>query len=413
VFDPPDVSNPEGEKMSLANLTVSGAARSLMQFPSPAEPSTGTGSSPDKARPFATAKSRPQNRFPIWGAGVGVGLALAVAYVTVPALYFVRTDDAYVQADTVSVVPKVAGYVTALHVSDNSHFTASELLVEIDARDFEVAVKSAEANLLSAQAAKANVLQQLTEQAHVVEAAQATVDSDRAILQFSRQQLDRYTDLATRGAGTEQRQQEAVSDIGQKKAALEHDIAAFAAAQAQIGVLKSQVQQADASIALQEAGLAQTKLNLSYTKIHAPADGSVANKTVQVGNFVQPGQTLFAAIPADAYIIANFKETQLEHMQVGQRVRVHIDAFPNERVVGHIDSFQRGTGSNFALLPPENATGNFIKVVQRIPVKIVVDGPADALHSISPGMSVEPTVTIAPCPSWLRPVLSLLGYSAD
>jgi len=397
--------------MSLANLTVQGAARSSMEFPSPAEPATGSGSSVDEARPPATAKTGP--RFPIWVTGVGVGLALAVAYATIPPLYVMRTDDAYVQADTVSVVPKVAGYVTALHVSDNSHFAANELLVEIDPRDFEVAVKSAEANLLSAQAAKANVLQQLAQQAHIVEAAQATVDSDHATLQFSQQQLDRYTDLATRGAGTEQRQQEAVSDIGQKKAILEHDIAAFAAAQAQIGVLKSQVQQADASIALQEAALAQAKLNLSYTKIHAPADGSVANKTVQVGNFVQPGQTLFAAVPAEAYIIANFKETQLEHMRVGQPVRIHVDAFPNKRVVGHIDSFQRGTGSNFALLPPENATGNFIKVVQRIPVKIVLDGPADALHSISPGMSVEPAVTIAPPPFWLRPVLSLLGYSTE
>jgi membrane fusion protein (multidrug efflux system) len=323
------------------------------------------------------------------------------------------TDDAYVQADTVSVVPKVAGYVTALHVSDNSHFRANELLVEIDPRDFEVAIKSAEANLLSAQAAKANVLEQLAEQADVVTATQATLDSDRAMLQFSQQQLDRYTDLANREAGTVQNQQQAVSDFGQKKATLAHDSAALAAAQAQIGVLKSQVQQADASIALQQAALAQAKLNLSYTKILAPADGSVANRTVQVGNFVQPGQTLFSAVPTEAYIIANFKETQLEYMRVGQRVRVHIDAFSNKPIDGHIDSFQRGTGSNFALLPPENATGNFVKVVQRIPVKIVLDGPADALRSISPGMSVEPTVTIATPPAWLRPVLSLLGDPAE
>jgi membrane fusion protein, multidrug efflux system len=340
-------------------------------------------------------------------------VALVAVYVTVPQLYIESTDDAYIQADTVSVVPKVAGYVTALHVSDNSHFKENELLVEIDPRDFEVAVKSAEANLLSVQAAKANVLQQLAQQAHIVAAAQATIDSDHAMLQFSQQQFDRYTDLANRGAGTVQNQQQAVSDFGQKKATLEHDAATLAAAQAQIGVLKSQVQQADASIALQEAALAQAKLNLSYTKIQAPTDGSVANKTVQVGNFVQPGQTLFAAVPTEAYVIANFKETQLEHMRVGQRVRIHIDAFPTEHIDGHIDSFQRGTGSNFALLPPENATGNFVKVVQRIPVKIVLDGPADALHSISPGMSVEPTVTISTPPSWLRPAISILGGSAE
>jgi membrane fusion protein, multidrug efflux system len=399
--------------MSAANLTVTSATHAIAEFPAPSDPSTGNATAADKAHPAARANTGQRNRFPLWVAGVAMGLAVAIAYITIPSLYVASTDDAYVQADTVSVVPKVAGYVTALHVSDNSHFAAKELLVEIDPRDFEVAVKSAEANLLSAQAAKTNVTEQLAQQAHIVEAAQATVESDRAMLQFSQQQLDRYTDLVNREAGTVQNQQQAVSDFGQKKAMIEHDTAALAAAQAQIGVLKSQVQQADASIALQEAALAQAKLNLSYTKIRATSDGSVANKTVQVGNFVQPGQTLFAAVPSEIYIIANFKETQLVHMRVGQRVRVHIDAFPNERIIGHVDSFQRGTGSNFALLPPENATGNFIKVVQRIPAKIVLDGPADALHSISPGMSAEPTVAIATPPAWLRPALTLLGEPAE
>jgi membrane fusion protein, multidrug efflux system len=137
-------------------------------------------------------------------------------------------------------------------------------------------------------------------------------------------------------------------------------------------------------------------------------DGSVANRTVQAGNYVQPGQTLFSAIPTEAYTIANFEETKLENMRLGQPVRVRVDAFPNQRLDGHIDSFQRGTGSNFALLPAENATGNFVKVVQRVPVKIILDDPTGTLHSISPGMSVEPTVTIAPPPSWREPFLSLI-----
>jgi multidrug resistance efflux pump len=122
---------------------------------------------------------------------------------------------------------------------------------------------------------------------------------------------------------------------------------------------------------------------------------------------------LFSAVPTEAYIIANFEETQLENMRVGQPVRVRVDAFPSQRLDGHIDSFQRETGSNFALLPPENATGNFVKVVQRVPVKIIIDGPADAPRSISPGMSVEPTVTIAPQPSWLGPFLSLIGEARE
>jgi membrane fusion protein (multidrug efflux system) len=399
--------------MTSANSTANGAAiHPSMEFPAPSEPSPKVDTSATKTAPASSDKHGRQNRFPLWVAGVGLGLALAAAYVTVPHLYIETTDDAYVQADTVSVVPKIAGYVTALHISDNSHFKANELLVEIDPRDFEVAVKSAEANLLSAQAAKANVEQQLAQQVHIITAAQATLESDRAQLEFSKQQLDRYTDLANRGAGTVQNQQQAVSDFGQKNATLEHDVAALAAARTQDDVLKSQIRQADATIALQEAALAQAKLNLSYTKIYATVDGTVANRVVQVGNFVQPGQTLFAAVPSDAYIIANFKETQLEQMRVGQPVRIHVDAFPNKPLDGHIDSFQRGTGSNFALLPPENATGNFVKVVQRVPVKIDLDGPAETLRSISPGMSVEPTVTIAPPPFWLRPFLALLGDQA-
>jgi membrane fusion protein, multidrug efflux system len=381
-----------------------------MEFPNPV-PSADLPAA--KVNPSSTVKPNPHPRLPFWGIVIAGGLTLAAAYISVPPFYIARTDDAYVQADTVSVIPKVAGYVTSLHVTDNSRFKANDLLVEIDPRDFEVAVKIAEANLQSAQAAKANVLEQFAEQNHITAAAEATIASDRAVLQFSQQQFDRYNDLAQRGAGTEQRQQEAVADVAQRKATLDHDMAALAAAQAQIRVLQSQGKQADATISLQQAQLDQAKLNLSYTKIYATVDGSVANKTVQVGNFVQPGQTLFAAVPTEAYIIANFKETQLERMRVGQRVRVRIDAFPNQPLDGHIDSFQRGTGSNFALLPAENATGNFVKVVQRIPVKIVLDGATDARLAISPGMSVEPTVTINASPRWLRPLLALAGDPAE
>jgi membrane fusion protein (multidrug efflux system) len=205
--------------------------------------------------------------------------------------------------------------------------------------------------------------------------------------------------------------EEAQSDAGEKASILQHDLAMLDAAKAHVGVLQSQLRQADADIAREQAALAEAKLNLSYTKIFAVADGSVANKSVQVGNFVQPGETLFSAVPRQVYIIANYKETQLAGMQAGQPVAIRIDSFPDLRLRGHVDSFQRGTGSNFALLPPENATGNFVKVVQRIPVKIVLDDPPDALQSISPGMSVEPTVTIAQPPSWLQPFLSLVGVS--
>jgi membrane fusion protein, multidrug efflux system len=376
-----------------------------MSSPAPSMAFPGAAPSAGRASPGVATKTGAQRRFPVWVAGVAGVLAVAACVVYVPHLYVEETDDAYVQADTVAVMPKVAGYVTALHVTDNSRFTANQLLVEIDPRDFQVAINSAKANLQSAQASKANVLEQLHEQTHLIDAAQATVESDRAILQFAEQQLARYGTLAKTGAGTEERLQQAVSDIGRNKAIVDHDLAALAAAQAQVGVLQSQAVQAEATIQREEAALAQARLNLSYTKISAVADGSVANRTVQVGDFVQPGQTLFSAVPNETYIVANFKETQLAHMRVGQSVSVRVDAFSGDELHGHIDSFQRGTGSNFALLPPENATGNFVKVVQRVPVKIVLDGPAEALRMISPGMSVEATVTLTPPPAGLAPFL--------
>jgi membrane fusion protein, multidrug efflux system len=340
------------------------------------------------------SSASPHRHFSLWVGGVAVGLAIAAAAVYIPQYYIQGTDDAYVQADTVPIVPKVTGYVTALHVTDNSRFRSGELLVEIDPRDFEVAVASAEAGLQTARATRADVEQQLKEQHEIIASAQATLDSDHATLQFANQQLTRYGKLAGDGAATVQNWQQAQSDLGVRKAALQHDLAALAAAKTRVGVLQTQGQEAEGSIAREEAALAQARLNLSYTKIYATADGSVANRIAQVGTFVQPGQVLFSAVPNATYVIANFKETQLARMQVGQRVAVRVDALGGGRIEGHIDSFQRGTGANFALLPPENATGNFVKVVQRIPVKIVLDGPGEFLGKIAPGMSVEAHVRI-------------------
>jgi membrane fusion protein, multidrug efflux system len=159
--------------------------------------------------------------------------------------------------------------------------------------------------------------------------------------------------------------------------------------------------QAKAAIERQEAALKQAQLNLGYTKIRVSEAGSVANKTVEVGNYVQPGQVLFSIVPDTLYITANFKETQLTDVRPGQRVTIRVDAFPGLRLEGRVDSLQRGTGSQFALLPPENATGNFVKVVQRVPVKITFDDPGKAIRWISPGMSVEAKIYTADPPRWL------------
>jgi membrane fusion protein, multidrug efflux system len=358
--------------------------------------------------PVAGAKAQPspkppkfRPRIPLWMLAVGGVLVAAAAYIYVPSLYVVESDDASFEADTVSIVPKVAAYVSALHVTDNSSFSSGGLLVELDPRDFQVALDIAAANLQSAQAAQTVAEAQLAEQSQVIASDEANLEGDRGMLTFATQQLDRFTQLATEGYGTTERAQQAQSDIAERQAALQRDTAILSAARAQQAVLQSQVEEAKANVRQAQAALDQAKLNLSYTKIYAPSAGTVANRTVQVGSYVQPSQTLFSAVPREIYIIANFKETQLTHMRVGQPVTIHVDAFPGHDLHGRIDSFQRGTGSNFALLPPENATGNFVKIVQRVPVKILIDDADRDPRLLGPGMSVETTVTIRTPPRWL------------
>lgn len=363
----------------------------------PAKPESGQGASAMKATP-------PRKR-PLWLIVTALSFIAVAASLYVPSLYVIGTDDAYVQTDTVSVVPKVAAYVTSLYVTDNSRVSAGQLLVQLDPRDFQVAVESAAAHLRSAQAALANAQAQLAEQVPVIAADKANVQGDEATLTFAQQQLVRFGILAKDEAGSMESYQQAQADIGQRQAALQKDKATLAAAETQTDVLQSQSLQAQANVAVAEAGLAKAKLNLSYTRIYADISGTVANRSVQVGNFVQPGQTLFAAVPNDVYIIANYKETQLTHIKPGQPVSITVDAFPGIRLHGHVDSIQRGTGSNFALLPPENATGNFVKIVQRVPVKIVLDQTQQNKVFLAPGMSVETDVTIDKPPFWLPRIL--------
>jgi membrane fusion protein (multidrug efflux system) len=323
-------------------------------------------------------------------------------YFYIPGFWRVSTDDAYVNAHVVSIVPKVAAYVSKLHVNDNSKVAHDDLLIELDPRDFAVAVDMANADLKSAEANASNIEAQIREQQAIVTESQSAVDGDQAVLDFAQQQLDRYKSLATSGSGTVERLQQAESDVGQRRAVWQHDLAALDAARAHQAVLGTQLVQAKATIERQQAALAQAQLNLGYTQIRATEAGSVANKTVEAGNYVQPGQTLFSIVPATLYITANFKETQLTDVRPGQHVTIRVDAFPDLRLQGRVDSLQRGTGSQFALLPPENATGNFVKVVQRVPVKITFDDPGEALRWISPGMSVEAKIYTAEPPGWLK-----------
>ena len=328
-------------------------------------------------------------------------LIISALYLYLPGVFAVETDDAYVTAHVVTVSPKVPAYVQLLGIDDNSSVTAGELLLQLDPRDYQNAVSQAEADLQSAAAGLSNVQAQLAEQETKITQAQASLGGDQAALLFAQQELQRYARLVQQDAAPEQHLQEVQSDATQRQADLRRDQAALAQAQAEYAVLQAQRALAQAGIAHQRAALAQAQLNLSYTSITAVTSGTIANKTVEAGDYVQPGQMLFSIVPNETYIIANYKETQVAGMQPGQRVDISIDGFPGLHLRGHVQSLQRGTGAVFALLPPENATGNFVKIVQRVPVKIIFDDPSRLPAELAPGMSAETAVHIRGLPAWL------------
>ncbi|MBV9566302.1 MAG: HlyD family secretion protein [Bradyrhizobium sp.] len=303
----------------------------------------------------------------------------------------VSTDDAYVKADNTTIAPKVSGYLTEVEVGDNERVRAGQVLARIDDRDFKVALDQAKADVAAAQAAVASKQAQLEVQQAVIQAARATIDVDTATRTFASQENKRYTDLAATGYGSVQNAQAAQSRNAGAEAAILRDTANLASAEKQVELLKAEIAQAVAASARATALQRQAELNLGYTTITAPIDGVVGNRTLRVGQYVAAGTQLMSVVPASgAYIIANYKETQLTDVHAGQKVDVEVDMFPGQVVHGHVDSLAPASGQEFALLPPDNATGNFTKVVQRIPVKIALDGGAEV--ALRPGMSVIPTI---------------------
>jgi membrane fusion protein (multidrug efflux system) len=311
-------------------------------------------------------------------------------YITV-GRFLVSTDDAYVKADTTTIAPKVSGYLREVVVGDNEQVKAGQVLARIDERDFKVALDQASADVAAAQALIASKRAQLDVQQAVIEAAKATVEVDTAAQTFALQENKRYTDLAASGYGSVQNAQLAQSRNASAQAAILRDTAQLASAMRQVELLKAELAQAEAAAAHAAAQQRQAELNLGYTTIVAPIDGVVGNRTLRVGQFVQAGTQLMSLVPASgAYIVANYKETQLTTVHQGQPVAIAVDMFPGKVVRGHVDSLAPASGQEFALLPPDNATGNFTKVVQRIPVKIALDGRAQI--ELRPGMSVIPTI---------------------
>ena len=329
-------------------------------------------------------------------AGVFTGADYGWHYWTI-GRYLVSTDDAYVDVHSTLVSPKISGYIAAVPVGDNQRVRAGQVVLRIDPRDYRTALEEANANVAAAEAAIATLTQQIAQQRLAVEQAQLAVTADRAALDYAQQNFQRYAALARTGYGTVQQAQLSRSDLSQKQAKLASDTAGIASAEKQIAVLEAQLAQARASLAQRQASEHQAELNLGYTTITAPFAGTVGVRNVQVGQYVQPGTQLMAIVPLhQVYVTANYMETQLTHVRRGQPVTIAVDTFPGTVVHGHVDSLAPASGQQFALMPPENATGNFTKVVQRIPVKIGIDPDDPLAGRLRPGMSVEPTIDTKP-----------------
>ncbi len=341
----------------------------------------------------------PASRQAIRRAALGLAVALGVAgagdfgygYLTT-GRYLESTDDAYVKADSTIVAPKVPGYIADVLVSDNQPVKAGQLLARIDDRDFRAALAQAHADVDAATAAVHNLDAQIALQQPVIEQETAGVAAAEATLKFAQEEQARYDDLMKSGSGTIQRAQQTDAALREKTAQLQRGRSALSAAHKKVDVLVTErakaVAQADRARAVEQ----QAALNLSYTRITAPVDGTVGARTLRIGQYVGAGTQLMAVVPLDAvYVAANFKETQLTNVRSGQPVELRIDGFRKVKLTGHVDSLSPASGLEFALLPPDNATGNFTKIVQRVPVKIVLDDHKLA-GLLRPGMSAEPVV---------------------
>ncbi len=332
------------------------------------------------------------------------GAVVAVAAIAVGGAHYwtvgrfqVSTDDAYVKADSTIVAPKVAGYIKELLVNDNQPVKAGQVLARIDDRDFRAALDQAVAGEQAAAASVANIDAQLTAQGSAIRQADAAVSAGAASLGFAQRNDVRRQKMAATGYGSVEQADSAATDSKEKAAGLERLRAAAEAARQQIGVLQSQRALAVAGLARARAARRQAELNLSYTNLTAPVDGTIGARTVRVGQYVQAGTQLMAVVPLQqVYVVANYKETQLTHVVAGQAATIHVDSFPGDDLHGHVDTLAPASGMEFSLLPSDNATGNFTKIVQRVPVKIVFPVQRDLAGRLRPGMSVTVSIDTRP-----------------
>jgi len=305
------------------------------------------------------------------------------------------TDDAYVEADYTQVASRLAGTVSNVLVEDNQAVKAGDLLAVLDERDLHVALDSAKAQVLSAQAALISLKAQLLRQESLRQQARATLSADDAALSLAEANRTRFNEMARDGSGTLQAQQQADAQYRIQLANRERDAAALLAVEQQSTVIQADVEKAQASLQSTQAALSAAELNLSYARITAPVDGVVAQRSVRVGAYVQPGKPLLAVVPLkDVYVTANYRETQLAQMRPGQAVRLKVDALPGVQFTGRVGSLAPASGVSFSPLPAHNASGNFTKIVQRLPVRIEIDEDQPQRDLLRVGMSVRPEVDV-------------------
>jgi membrane fusion protein, multidrug efflux system len=303
------------------------------------------------------------------------------------------TDDAYVRSDITPMSAKVEGYVTKVAVDDFQRVKAGDLLVEIDSRDYQARVDQAEAELLGAQAAIENIKAHKATQHTLVAAAEDAVTATAADAERTRLEADRQRALLKSTFGTEQKVEQADADAKRFAATLASKQADLDDQKRQLAVLDTQESELRADEKAKQAALDLARINLGYTKITAPVDGMVSERAVYVGQYAHAGTQVISVVPLnDVWVIANYKETQLTHVVIGQGAEIRVDTFPGVVISGSVEAISPASGSQFSLLPPDNATGNFTKVVQRIPVKIRIPPNNPLAGRLLPGMSVETTI---------------------
>ncbi|MDO3643155.1 MAG: HlyD family secretion protein [Mucilaginibacter sp.] len=307
----------------------------------------------------------------------------------------VDTDDAQIDGNISPVVARVGGYVDSIYFEENTHVNKDQVLVKIDDRDYKVRLEQAEAAVTGASANIGVSESQIYANAANSASAKAQVASNKARLDKVKKDYDRYANLVKDGSITQQQFDQAKADLEVAQANYRAAQDQFKAAQEQVGTTKSQLNVTHTGVSQKQVDVDYAKLQLSYTWVKAPSSGITSKKNVQVGQLVQAGQTLFSIVNDNSiYVTANFKETQLDKIRNGQKVNIEVDAYPEMKVEGEVYNFSPATGAKFSLLPPDNATGNFVKVVQRVPIKIKINASKEDLAKLRPGMSVNVSVRV-------------------